>query len=60
MNDNQHYLHDVLAGATIGISYGMGIYYRNQEKHDGAKITQLLLLPTEGESGWMLAMRGIF
>ena len=25
MNDNQHWLHDVLAGATIGTSYGVGI-----------------------------------
>lgn len=28
VNDHQHHLRDVLAGATIGISYGMGIYYR--------------------------------
>lgn len=25
INDNMHYLHDVLFGATIGLSYGMGI-----------------------------------
>lgn len=25
INDNRHYLHDVLAGATIGFSYGYGI-----------------------------------
>lgn len=25
INDNQHYLHDVVAGATIGISYGLGV-----------------------------------
>ena len=27
MNDNKHYLHDVIAGATIGAAYGFGIYY---------------------------------
>lgn len=25
INDNRHYLHDVLAGATIGLAYGIGI-----------------------------------
>ncbi|PIP91771.1 MAG: hypothetical protein COW01_05290 [Bdellovibrionales bacterium CG12_big_fil_rev_8_21_14_0_65_38_15] len=25
INDNKHYLHDVLAGATIGLAYGLGI-----------------------------------
>ncbi|MGZ3711041.1 MAG: phosphatase PAP2 family protein [Bdellovibrionota bacterium] len=27
MNDNKHRLHDVVAGATIGVSYGLGIHY---------------------------------
>lgn len=27
INDNAHYLHDVLAGASIGIGYGLGITY---------------------------------
>ncbi len=27
MNDNKHYLHDVVAGATLGIGYGLGLYY---------------------------------
>lgn len=25
MNDNRHYLHDVMAGGTIGTSYGLGV-----------------------------------
>lgn len=25
MNDNKHYIHDVVAGATLGIGYGLGI-----------------------------------
>jgi hypothetical protein len=37
INDNQHYLHDVVAGATIGTAYGLGVSYlhekhRNEEK----------------------------
>lgn len=27
MNDNRHFLHDVAAGMTIGVSYGLGIHY---------------------------------
>jgi membrane-associated phospholipid phosphatase len=27
MNDNKHYVHDVVAGATIGIAYGLGVTY---------------------------------
>ncbi len=27
MNDNMHYIHDVTAGATIGIGYGLGLHY---------------------------------
>ncbi|MFN8370563.1 MAG: phosphatase PAP2 family protein [Bacteriovoracaceae bacterium] len=27
MTDNRHWFHDVLAGATIGVSYGLGINY---------------------------------
>lgn len=35
INDNRHYLHDVLAGATIGLAYGIGI-----SKIDKMKRTQ--------------------
>ena len=31
MNDNKHYLHDVVAGATIGTAYGLGIYFRRKK-----------------------------
>ena len=27
MNDNKHYVHDVVAGATIGTAYGLGVHY---------------------------------
>lgn len=34
INDNKHYVHDVLAGATIGLAYGVGIskYEKKQGK----------------------------
>jgi membrane-associated phospholipid phosphatase len=32
INDNRHYLHDVLAGATIGLVYGIGISKLDQNK----------------------------
>jgi hypothetical protein len=43
INDNVHYLHDVFAGATIGISYGLAFYYRDyaQVKSNA----QMLMLP---------------
>lgn len=35
MNDNKHYLHDVAGGATIGLAYGLGIYFRRKEENGG-------------------------
>ncbi len=32
INDNKHYLHDVVGGATLGISYALGIYYIRKER----------------------------
>ncbi len=32
MNDGRHYLHDVMAGMSIGIGYGAGIYYSQRGK----------------------------
>ncbi|MCB0348081.1 MAG: phosphatase PAP2 family protein [Bdellovibrionales bacterium] len=31
MNDNKHYMHDVISGASIGLMYGLGLYYRKEE-----------------------------
>lgn len=31
INDNAHYLHDVVMGATIGISYGVALYYSERK-----------------------------
>lgn len=41
INDNYHYIHDVMAGATIGISYGIGLHYLDKKK----KKTTYHLLP---------------
>jgi membrane-associated phospholipid phosphatase len=30
MNDGRHFLHDVLAGMTIGTSYGLGTYFASK------------------------------
>jgi membrane-associated phospholipid phosphatase len=30
INDNEHYLHDVVAGATIGAAFGLGVSYYNR------------------------------
>lgn len=51
MNDNNHFLHDVIGGAAIGISYGLSIYFLNHDEasannklayisplHDGATL----------------------
>ncbi len=35
INDNMHYLHDVVAGATVGIAYGLGVYYHTRQTEEG-------------------------
>lgn len=56
INDHQHHFRDVVAGATLGISYGMSIYYRMNEATKTAsrkfETPQLLaVLPTDDFSG---------
>lgn len=61
INDHQHHFRDVLAGATLGLSYGMAIYYRmNEEQNGQERITassktetpqMMALLPTDDLSG---------
>lgn len=47
INDNRHRLSNVVAGATIGISYGLGVFYsRKQEFFAGFQF-----LPTDDLSG---------
>lgn len=60
INDNKHYLHDVVGGATIGISYALGVYY-NRKKRDEAKAAgkpassapMLALIPSPALDGGM-------
>jgi membrane-associated phospholipid phosphatase len=57
MNDSYHYLHDVVAGATIGISYSLGLYYldrdrrRNSANHSEHANFQLAPLPIPDGTG---------
>ncbi|MFN8370636.1 MAG: phosphatase PAP2 family protein [Bacteriovoracaceae bacterium] len=39
INDDFHYLHDTLAGATIGASYGWGIYLLNSSEQTDSILT---------------------
>jgi hypothetical protein len=52
MDENWHYIHDVVAGIAIGSSYAWGIYY-NQSK--GIKDYWFSLLPTDDLSGARVA-----
>lgn len=65
VNDHQHYLHDVLAGATIGISYGMGVYYnmngqtsnvQGYNRHSTAIL--MTVLPTDDMNGAKFSLVG--
>lgn len=57
INDNMHYLHDIVAGATIGTSFGLGLYYL--QPHVRAKQdVQYFFVPIEG--GASLALRAEF
>lgn len=48
INDNWHYIHDVVFGITIGMSYGWGIYYNHKEH---SKPYWFSLLPTKKLDG---------
>lgn len=49
MQDNHHYLHDVMAGATIGMSYGIAMSLKS--KSDAEKKSAFILLPTDELKG---------
>ncbi len=47
MNDNAHYLHDVIAGAAIGTMYGVGTYYAKKNRDEStSKPSVFMILPT--------------
>ncbi len=51
LNDNAHYLHDTIAGATIGLSYAFGIWYNRHPGNDSQTQQNLFILPTDDLSG---------
>lgn len=51
ISDNRHYLHDVLGGATVGISYGLGVFFRDKKANRLAQnldITPIIDLENAG------------
>lgn len=57
LNDNRHYIHDVIGGATIGVSYGLGLFYRahraDRNIHPSKfEIVDIRLLPTNDLRGF--------
>ena len=55
MNDNVHRLHDVIAGATIGMVYGLGVYYRREAKAEQS--TEILPIIDKNAAGLFLSRR---
>jgi membrane-associated phospholipid phosphatase len=52
MNDNKHYLHDVVFGAILGTTYGLGVSHLYKKSSDGTPPQQsLLLVPNEDRGG---------
>lgn len=57
INDNMHRLHDVVGGATIGLSYGLGLYYRaHPDEKEKPSQTVFQILPTDDMNGALLTM----
>lgn len=52
INDNRHYLHDVVAGATIGMSYGIALAQKGRRF---ASNSTFQLLPSDDLSGLKIA-----
>lgn len=55
VNDNAHRLHDVIAGATIGVSYGLAIHQLNKNKKNLDKFSFMPL-----NQGLMITYSSIF
>jgi len=49
LQDNHHYIHDVLAGATIGMSYGISMSQNSKQNLDSKSAT--VIAPTDDLSG---------
>jgi hypothetical protein len=57
MNDNRHYVHDVVAGATIGLSYAMALGEQYKNKHTSSD-KEFVALPYD--QGLMLSFKYSF
>jgi len=55
INDDQHRVHDVVAGATVGLSCAYGIYYAHQGERKKALGEKLTLVPMYVPGGEGLA-----
>lgn len=55
LNDNRHLLHHITGAATIGISYGLSLYYRSHNSNESPpaqnKISDFLFYPTDQLDG---------
>lgn len=59
INDNRHRFHDIAAGATLGVVYGLGLYYRSLDTQGIQSAAErshssnnFYLLPTDGFRGF--------
>ncbi len=48
INDHQHHVHDVVAGATIGLTCAYGIYYSQHSVGQGGERVQIVPIPISG------------
>jgi membrane-associated phospholipid phosphatase len=48
MNDERHFLHDVIAGMTLGVSYGLGTYYTKNRQDNQFIFVPILDLERAG------------
>lgn len=65
INDNKHYLHDVVAGGTIGLSYALGVYYKRKERDwkleaKSSPWPTFSILPSENFDGVVLGAAKVF
>lgn len=59
INDNKHYLHDVVAGGTIGLGYALGVYYQRRDRNwkleaERSRWPTFSVLPSENLDGVIL------
>ncbi len=59
INDNRHELHDVVAGATIGISYGLSVANRMRTTMSATSFNYLVS-PTDDLDGLLMAINKSF